>query len=513
MLMGIFISSKCFSQGDIIPSAETGFTGGSTVCQNTTAPDLLFEFNTATCGSSPFSPIDITVTWFSNTVNSTSGGTQVAQQVSNTNTTSFTYSPSTSTIGTLYYYVEVSWGTGTVICAGTGSFVSNETQAVIVNPALPVTVSIAASATTICAGSSVTFTATPANEGSSPSYQWQVNGVNAGTDSPVFTSSTLANSDIVTVILTSNITPCATGNPATSNGIVMTVNPILPVSVNISASATTICSGSSVTFTAVPTNGGALPAYQWKVNGGNVGTNSPTFSSSTLVNGNTVTVVMTSNAACVTGNPATSNSIVMTVNPLPAAVVITPASGTFCQGTIQPLTAISGNTSTFSTGTISVAIPDNVATGVSSSVGAGGIPAGAVVNSISVTFNIAHLNVGDLVINLKAPNGNVLNLANRDGGTGDNFTNTVVSSTGVVTVSTGTAPFTATFSPDAAIGVGSTTVTSNVALFSSLYSVPNGVWILNVRDAAAGTSGTITGWSVAVNWSYPDHMATYSRSL
>ncbi len=92
------------------------------------------------------------------------------------------------------------------------------------------------------------------------------------------------------------------------------VNPNLSVSVSISANpGTYINPGTSVTYTATATNGGTSPSYQWKLNGNNVGTNSNTYTNSSLVNGNTVTCVLTSNAICPTGNPATSNTLTMIV--------------------------------------------------------------------------------------------------------------------------------------------------------------------------------------------------------
>ncbi|PSJ77255.1 hypothetical protein C7N43_09415 [Sphingobacteriales bacterium UPWRP_1] len=74
-----------------------------------------------------------------------------------------------------------------------------------------------------------------------------------------------------------------------------------------------ITAGTSVTFTATPTNGGATPAYQWKKNNTNVGANSPTYMDNTLANGDVITVVMTSSDPCASPATATSNSITMTV--------------------------------------------------------------------------------------------------------------------------------------------------------------------------------------------------------
>ncbi|MDP1621874.1 MAG: YCF48-related protein [Bacteroidales bacterium] len=99
----------------------------------------------------------------------------------------------------------------------TGSAVITE------NPALAVSVTISANINPVPAGNEVTLTALPVNGGSAPSYQWMVNGINAGTDNPVFTY-TPVNNDAVTCTLTSE-EACATGNPAVSNEIILSVIP------------------------------------------------------------------------------------------------------------------------------------------------------------------------------------------------------------------------------------------------------------------------------------------------
>lgn len=174
-----------------------------------------------------------------------------------------------------------------------------------------------------CSGQSVTFTAAPTNGGTSPSYQWKVNGTNVGTNSATYTSTTLANNSQVSVVLTAagNV-GCLSTSSATSNILTMTLS-AQTASVAVSPSSTSICSGTNVLFTATPSNGGTAPSYQWRLNGVNVGSNSATYASSSLLNNDKISVVMTSNVACVTGNPATSPLVTMTVNPVvsPAAVI------------------------------------------------------------------------------------------------------------------------------------------------------------------------------------------------
>ncbi|HUK13850.1 MAG TPA: IPTL-CTERM sorting domain-containing protein, partial [Thermoanaerobaculaceae bacterium] len=113
----------------------------------------------------------------------------------------------------------------------------------------------------------------------------------------------------------------------------VTLDVCVTPSVSIVASATTICAGTPVTFTATPVEGGAAPSYQWRVNGGNVGTDSPSFASSTLADGDQVDVVMTSNASpCTSVNPVGSNVIAMTVHANPATPSITPVPAQVCAG-------------------------------------------------------------------------------------------------------------------------------------------------------------------------------------
>ena len=219
------------------------------------------------------------------------------------------------------------------------------TGTITVTPNVTASVSITSSATNVCVGETLTFTATPTNGGTTPIYQWQVNGTNVGTNSAIFSSSTLSDGDKVKVIMTSNAN-CVTSSPATSNEITLT-SAIVTASVSINADNNPVCAGANVTFTATPTNGGTNPTYQWKLNGNNIGTNNQNFSSTTLVSSDKIKVVMTSNGGCVTGSPATSNEMSISITPnLNASVSIIENKNSICTGTNVVFTATPTNEGT-----------------------------------------------------------------------------------------------------------------------------------------------------------------------
>ncbi len=212
---------------------------------------------------------------------------------------------------------------------------------------LPVSVSIAASANPVCAGTSVTFTATPNNGGTTPRYQWSVNGNSiAGATNSTYTYPPVSN-DLVMCMLTSNAS-CVSGNPATSNSLAMTVNPLLPVRVTISVSANPVMAGTEVTFTALPRNGGIAPVYQWTVNGVVASGATTSTYTYTPLSGDHIICTLTSDELCASSNPAVSNEIVMVVNSVPLSIELQniTVADTECFNAIQTI-LVAGNGNVF----------------------------------------------------------------------------------------------------------------------------------------------------------------------
>jgi subtilisin family serine protease len=173
----------------------------------------------------------------------------------------------------------------------------SNTITVVVNSAPATPVITPNGATSFCSGGSVTLVATSASN-----YLWS-NGAT--------TQSIIVNSSGAYAVSVINSSGCQSAQSAFTN---VTVNSTVNPGVSIATATTTVCQNTAVIFTATASNGGSSPSYQWRVNGNNVGTNSNTFTSSTLSNGQTISCVLTSNANCVSPATATSNSITITVN-------------------------------------------------------------------------------------------------------------------------------------------------------------------------------------------------------
>jgi hypothetical protein len=108
----------------------------------------------------------------------------------------------------------------------------------------------------------------------------------------------------------------------------VTVNPNLTSSVNIVADNAVYPNAIAITASAV--NGGTSPIYQWYNGTTAVGTNSATYTTTTLTLGQSlaIKVVMTSNATpCLTGSPTTSNIIHIAAPIVPSVRLVSAGIG------------------------------------------------------------------------------------------------------------------------------------------------------------------------------------------
>lgn len=378
------------------------------------------------------------------------------------------------------------------------------------------------SGTTVCAGSTATFTATGAGTGFT--LLWQVS-TDGGTNWTNLTN-TAPYSGVTTGTLTINpVTPAMNGYryrlsvsgtcppTAYSLGAVLTVNP-LPV-VNISP-AGPICGGvagtNGVLLTASSTTGSNFiwtPATGLYMNAPATvayPAGTPATSVYAAPSVNTTYTVSATNGT--TGCVGTGTVV---VNYTPPAPVVSPASATICLGGVQALTITSSLapvTVTAASGPINVVVPDGTGDPALSSVTVAGIPGAAVISNVSVKFTMTHTWVGDMDINLVAPNGQRLNLVGGlDGGTGSNgtanFTNTIVSSTSATAMSGAPAPRNSTFAADARAGYGPTGFEQTVNNWNALLTVPNGNWTLAMGDFGGGDVGTLTSWSIDITYGLP----------
>ena len=380
---------------------------------------------------------------------------------------------------------------------------------------------------TVCQGSNAVFSIVASGAGLT--YQWQVstNGggsyINvtnvapySGATTPTLTISAVPatfNTYRYRCVVSGTCPPTATSTAAilTVNPLpVITVSPVSPVCGGIAGTNGTLLTASGAsTYTWSPaiglyTNPAATIPYV-------AGTSTATVYAAPAVN--TIYTITGTNGA--TGCVSTFN---INVNYKPAAPLVSPASVTMCLGfpavpiSITSALAPSPFTASYTSGPVSIGIPDNSLVGATSTIPVP-LPSTAAITSMTVAVNYTHTWDGDLVIVLKAPNNAILNLDYYISGTGGagpttGFTNTRFSSTGTNALNTGSNPYNAVFKPDAVVGngpfgpSGPTGYNATVGTFAGLYSVPNGNWTLATYDGGAGDVGTLTSWSLTFNYLY-----------
>ena len=104
---------------------------------------------------------------------------------------------------------------------------------------------------------------------------------------------------------------------------------------------------------------------------------------------------------------------------------------------------------------------------------------------MKVKLNITHTRTGDLRIILSGPDGTISMLSDKNGGNGDNYTNTIFDDAALAPIDEGTPPFTGSYRPQMPLSAFNNT---NL----------NGSWQLRVNDSRQANTGTLDSWCLQI---------------
>jgi subtilisin-like proprotein convertase family protein len=318
-----------------------------------------------------------------------------------------------------------------------------------------------------------------------------------------------------------NATPCGNSSWGQVEDYTVNIQQCIPTTFATQPAGASVACGGNTTFT-VSANG-SLPAYGWqfRVNATapwqdvtNTGVYTGATTSTLAITGATSAMNGYQYRALLSGACAALDySQPATLTVVPLTPVVTPSSTSICNGTIQALSlnnSVAAPTSAVfpSTSGLPLTIPDGVPAGVTNSLNVAGIPAGVVVTNIGLKLNITHAYVGDLVVNLRAPNGQTINLiAALNGGTGGNatanFTNTVIDSISTAPLSGAPAPRTGSFRADKFTATILTNLPTTTNAWLPLLSTLNGNWTLGLCDRFTPDIGTLTSWELQITYTAP----------
>ncbi len=456
-------------------SVGGALTGNATVCYGINSGSITLSGQTGNV-----------IRWES----STNGGSTWSS-ISNTTTT---LSYSNITQSTIYR---------AVVQSGVCSIANSGTVTIFVN-ATSVGGTVSGS-TTVCSGTNSGTLTLSGNTGAIVRWEYSTDGGSTWTN----ITNTTNNQAYTNLTQTRQYRALVQNNPCSntySGTATVTVNPLPNAAI---AGTIAVCQDASqpaITFSG--SNATGPYTFTYTINGitqptisGNpsISVNAPTGTPGTYTYAITKVVAATGCTQNISGVSAT-----VTVNPKPAAINITPASATLCQDNIISLlatsTAVTPGSVTMSSGTLNQSIPRGSYR--NSSLNVSGIPVGAVITGVSVTFNISHSRTGDLGIYLQAPNGRILNLVNRRG-TGSNFTGTIISSNSSTLITSGVNPYSGTYAADRMM-----TGVANTNTWGNLYAPSSGNWQLRIQDFRRNIdNGVLQNWSITVYYQLPSSPA------
>ena len=227
-----------------------------------------------------------TYQWYSNTNNTTTGGTPVG-----TNSPSYT-TPVFSAAGTYYYYVTIS-------VSGNNCGTTTSTSAQITVFGDPTITTQPLATQTLCQGATPTTLQVAANGGNGPfSYQWYSNSANNTTSGTAISGANSATyipptTTVGTLYYYCIISQTATAGCSVTSATAAVIINASPTIVNQPISST-VCSGGTPTVLSLTfSNGVGTPTYQWYSNIANnnttgtaiPGETNPTFSPPAIVVG------------------------------------------------------------------------------------------------------------------------------------------------------------------------------------------------------------------------------------
>ena len=111
---------------------------------------------------------------------------------------------------------------------------------------------------------------------------------------------------------------------------------------------------------------------------------------------------------------------------------------------------------------------------------------GGTIADLDVSLDITHTWDADLNLFLTSPAGTTVELFTDVGGSGDNFTGTIIDDEAETLITAGSAPFTGRFSPEGFLGDFDTESIT-------------GTWTLEIFDDANGDQGTLNAWSLWID--------------